>query len=129
MKPVDDKLERLRRRKLLNLKRRMMSKTEAPVEKVEPEERSPREVLDRYFIGRAWEIFDIASAQFPSVMPKVEEALVEAIKMGKIKQHIDGESLFHFLRQLGLPVRLKTTIKYKEHGELKSINQMLREKK
>lgn len=128
MKPVDDELERLKRRRLLEFQRRIKKEKKVPVEAEEPEELNPREVLDSYFMGRAWEVFNVASAQFPRVMPEVEDALVKAIKEGRIRQRIDGESLYHFLRQLGLPVRLQTTIRYKEHGELKTIGQMMREK-
>lgn len=127
IKPVDDELERLKKRKLLELQRRLMEEKRY-AEAAEPEERSPREVLDRYFVGRAWEVFNAASAQFPNVMTKIEEALVRAIEEGRVKQRIDGESLFYFLKQLGLPVRLHTTIMYKEHGELKTIEQRMRER-
>jgi len=61
-------------------------------------------------------------------MPQVEQALVEGIKSGKIRDRIDGESLFVFLRQLGLNVRLNTKIRYKEHGELKTIGQRIKER-
>ena len=124
MKPVEDELERLKRRRLLELQRRLLKKQEQ-VEK--PEEPSPREVLDRYFYGRAWEVYNAAMAQFPTVMPKIEKTLVEAMKAGRIKQQIDGESLYHFLRRIGLPVRLRTTIRFKEHGELKTLEQKIRE--
>jgi programmed cell death protein 5 len=124
---MGDELERLKRRKLLELQRRLTKKREPKYEK--PKEPSSEELLNRYFYGRAREIYNIAQAQFPKIMPQIERALVEAVKEGKIKQRIDGESLYHFLRQLGLPVRLRTTIKYKEHGELKTLEQKIREKR
>lgn len=120
-----DELERLKRRKMLELQRRLTKKREPKQEK--PEEPNPEELLNKYFYGRAWEIYNIAKDQFPKVMPQIEMALVEAVKEGKIKQRIDGESLYHFLRQLGLRVRLQTTIRYKEHGELKTLEQKIRE--
>jgi len=61
-------------------------------------------------------------------MPQVEEALVEAFKAGKIKESIDGGMLLQFLRQVGLPVRVQTSIRYKDHGELKTIGQRIKEK-
>ena len=124
---MEDELERLKQRKLMEMQRRLL-KQKKETEEV-TEEPSPRELLDRYFYGRAWEVFNAARHQFPKVMPQLEKALVEAIKAGKIKRRIDGESLYHFLRQIGLPVRLQTTIRYKEHGELKTLEQKIREER
>jgi len=125
--PVDDELERLKRRRLLELRRRMKKENQSD-EEPEPKEKTPEEVLSGYLVGRAWEVLRAARAQFPQVMPKVEEAIVESIKAGRVRERIDGESLFQFLRQLGLPVRLQTSIRYKEHGELKTIGQRLKER-
>ena len=122
---MEDELERLKRRKLLEMQRRLLKQRQEPEEP--PEEPTSREVLDRYFYGRAWEVYNAARLQFPTVMPQVERALVEAMRAGRVRQRIDGESLYHFLRQIGLPVRLRTTIRYKEHGELKTLEQKIRE--
>ena len=122
---MEDELERLKRRKLLEMQQRLLKQRQEPEEA--PEEPTSREVLDRYFYGRAWEVYNAARLQFPTVMPQVEKALVEAMRAGRIRQRIDGESLYQFLRQLGLPVRLRTTIRYKEHGELKTLEQKIRE--
>jgi programmed cell death protein 5 len=128
---VEDELERLKRRKFLEIKRRLedeqeRASAEKPEKKEEPE---PKEVLDRFFFGRAWEIYNTAWNQFPKIMPQIEKALVEAMSSGRIQVRIDGEALFHFLRRIGLPIRLKTTIKFKEHGELKTLEQKIRENK
>ena len=122
---MEDELERLKRRKLLEMQRRLLKQRQEPEEP--PEEPTSREVLDRYFYGRAREVYNAARLQFPTVMPQVEKALVEAMRAGRVRQRIDGESLYHFLRQIGLPIRLRTTIRYKEHGELKTLEQKIRE--
>ena len=36
--------------------------------------------------------------------------------------------LLQFLRQVGLPVRVQTSIRYKDHGELKTIGQRIKER-
>jgi len=123
--PVEDELEKLKQKKMRELQQRLLKQKQEPPEK--PEEPSPKEVLDRYFVGRAWEVFHAAKSQFPEVMAQIENALVEAMKAGKIKRRIDGESLYHFLRKIGVPVRLQTTIRFKEHGELKTLEQKIRE--
>jgi programmed cell death protein 5 len=124
---MDKELERIKRRRMLELQRRMLQ-TEKEEEPEKPAEPTPREILDGMFSGRAWEIYETAKIQYPTVMPQVEQALVEGIKSGKIQDRIDGESLFVFLKQLGLNVRLNTKIRYKEHGELKTIGQRLNER-
>ena len=125
---MDEELERLKRRKMRELRRKMMQESAKAEEAEPPEEPSPREILDGRFKGRAWEVYRAAEAQFPAVMPQIERALVDGIRQGKISDRIDGESLFRFLRQVGLPVRLQTHIRYKEHGELKTIGQRMKEK-
>ena len=125
---MDEELERLKRRKMRELRRRMMQESAEAVEAEPPEEPGPREILGSRFKGRAWEVYRAAEAQFPAVMPQVERVLVDAIRQGKIRDSIDGESLFLFLRQVGLPVRLQTHIRYKEHGELKTIGQHMKDR-
>ncbi len=128
MDHADEELERLKRRRLLELQRRILAEKQESEGEEEKQEPTRDDILNSYFVGRAWEVLRAARAQFPTVMPRVEEALTEAIRVGRVKQGIDGESLFQFLRQIGLPVRLQTSIRYKEHGELKTIGQRLREK-
>ncbi len=126
---MDKELERIKRRRMLELQRRMLQTEKEEEEPEKPAEpTTPREILDRMFSGRAWEIYETAKIQYPTAMPQVEQALVEGIKSGKIQDRIDGESLFAFLRQLGLNVRLNTKIRYKEHGELKTIGQRIKER-
>jgi programmed cell death protein 5 len=125
---MDEELERLKRRRMLEIRRKLIQESEKSKEEKIQKEPTVKEVLDGVFFGRAWEVYNAAKTQFPSVMPQVEDALVGGIKSGKIKNRIDGESLFVFLRQLGLRVRLQTSIRYKEHGELKTIGQLMKEK-
>ncbi|UCD44099.1 MAG: hypothetical protein JSV27_08115 [Candidatus Bathyarchaeota archaeon] len=124
----DDELERLKRRRMLELQKRMLRESQKPEEPPEPEGPTPDTVFNAWFEGRAWEVLRAARTQFPKVMPQVEGALLEALKAGRVKQKIDGESLFQFLRQIGVPVRLQTSIRYKDHGELKTIGQLMKER-
>ena len=118
----DRELEILRRKKLLELKRILEMK------KREEERRSdPREILNEYFVGRAWEVFNAAKAQYPQIARYVEAMLVRLIMEGKIKSKISGEELYWLFRRLGVRVRLKTSIRILEHGELKSLGEKLKE--
>jgi DNA-binding TFAR19-related protein (PDSD5 family) len=113
---------------MMELRRKLIQETAEAIEIKPQKESTPREILSSRFKGRAWEVYRAAEAQYPKIMPQIEGALVDGIKQGKIQNRIDGESLFLFLRQIGLPVRLNTKIRYKEHGELKTIGQHLKEK-
>jgi len=121
----DEELERLKKRRMLELQRKRL---QAP----SPEKEKPvsvEELLGKFFYDRAWEVYRAAKAQYPTVMDKIEKALVDSIKAGKIKQKISGEDLVNFFDQVGLTVRLETKITYKEHGELKTLEQKLKERK
>ncbi|MBQ03595.1 hypothetical protein CL673_02640 [Candidatus Bathyarchaeota archaeon] len=124
---MDAELDRLKRLRMLELQRRMLQDENAEKEPEKSKDPSPREILETMFSGRAWEVYETAKVQYSTVMPQIEQTLVEGIKSGKIKDSIDGESLFVFLRRLGLNVRLNTKIRYKEHGELKTIGQRIQE--
>jgi len=117
---MDYELEKLKRRKLLELQRRIMA---AP----KREERDSKAALKKLFVGRAWEVYRAAWRQYPDIMPRIEEALLAAIRDGRLRDKIDGESLYYFFHRIGLPVRLRTTIRIKEHGELKTLQEKLKE--
>jgi programmed cell death protein 5 len=126
----DDELERLKRKKMQELHRRMAAQDAVQaareLAKDKPKEPTTDELLDRIFGDRAWEVWRQAREQFPKVIPQVEQALIDAVKQGKIVEKIDGGGLAMFLRQIGLPLRLNTQIRFAEHGELKTLQQKLK---
>lgn len=116
----DRELEAIKRRKLREIQRRWAArqrKTEKP---------DTDETLNKVFRGRAWEVFNAANQQFPTVMSQIKEALVKLAASGRLKE-VTGEQLYLFLRKLGLRVRLNTTIRYTEHGKLKSLAEKIKE--
>ena len=129
----DDELERLKRKKMQDMQRRMAAHDAAQaaqtLAKEKPKEPSTDQILDGIFGDRAWEVWRIAREQFPKVIPQVEQALIDAVKQGKIVEKIDGGGLAMFLRKIGLPVRLNTQIRFAEHGELKTLEQKLKSEK
>ncbi len=128
---MEDELERLKLKRLEELRRHVLLKQFKEQEKKsEPEthkEPTNDEILDKYFKDRAWEVWNSAKYQYPMIMPKVELLLVDAIKQGKINEFIDGASLMGFFRQIGIPIRLETKIRISEHGELKTLEQKIKE--
>ena len=125
---TDDELERLKRKKLQEMQRRMLQK-HSPQTPTQPKEPTNIEILNRFFIDRALEVWNSAREQYPQVLPQVEQALIKAIKDGKIVEKIDGASLINFLREVGINVRLNTQIRFAEHGELKTLQQKLKSDK
>jgi DNA-binding TFAR19-related protein (PDSD5 family) len=121
MIPMSDReLEAIRQRKLQELRWRMArgEPKEGQIDKFK--------ILNRVFKGRAWEVFNAAQAQFPDVMPKIENLLVSLTLEGRITE-IEGEKLYSFLREIGLPVRLNTTIKFSSHGKTKLFSERFKE--
>jgi programmed cell death protein 5 len=128
---MEDELERLKQKRLEELKRKMFLnqlKEKEPESEPEPtKEPTNEEILGKYFRNRAWEVWNAAKYQYPQVMPRIEVMLVETIKQGKIRDYIDGANLMGFFRQIGTPVRLDTKIRVSEHGELKTLEQKIKE--
>ena len=116
----DSELGAIRRKKLIELQRKLASKEK----KTETVDKS--EILSRVFKGRAWEVFNSASYQFPDAMSKVRDLLVKLVSSGEIKQ-VTGEQLYLFLANLGLRVRLETKIEFASHGELKSLAEKMKQ--
>ena len=120
----DRELEALRQKKLMELKRILQEREK---KKSKKEREDPRRILDKFFVGRAWEVLNAAKAQYPQVAKYVENMLVRLIMEGKIRSKISGEELYWLFRQLGIRVRLKTSIKILEHGKLKSLEEKIKE--
>ena len=117
----DVELERLRKRKLAKLRKRFLRK-----QGERKEESQKQDILHGVFVGRAWEVFNATRAQYPQVAENLRRVLVQLASSGKITK-VTGEELHFLLRKLGLRVRLKTTIRIKERGKLKSIEEKLRQ--
>jgi DNA-binding TFAR19-related protein (PDSD5 family) len=118
----DDELEALKRKKLLELQRRMASRQE----KQKPDD--THKILARAFRGRAWEVFNEAKSQYPGEMAQIEPTLLSLISEGRFTE-IDGEQLFALLRNIGLDVRLNTGIKVVSHGKTQSLSEKFKESK
>jgi DNA-binding TFAR19-related protein (PDSD5 family) len=114
----DSELDRLKRERLAEMQRRMAAKQQG---EVVPAKFEPRQVLERVFVGRAWEVYHAARSQYPGIADQIFQELAALVQAGRLQGKITGEQLFGLLRQIGLDVRLDTKIQVLEHGELKSI--------
>jgi DNA-binding TFAR19-related protein (PDSD5 family) len=126
----DSEIDLLKRRKLLEMRRRLLleraeARKEEAQEKQAPgeekEKLEPKAILKKRFVGRAWEVWSAAEAQYPAVTEQMVGALASLIEAGRLAGPITGEQLYAFFRRLGLRVRLETKIRIYESGELKTI--------
>jgi DNA-binding TFAR19-related protein (PDSD5 family) len=116
----DRELDVLKKKKLQELQKRISSQEQ------KQEQTDTNGILNRVFEGRAWEVFNIARAQFPKEMANVEHLLVNLALEKKIIS-IDGETLYELLRKIGLPVKMKTTINVIGHGKIESLSEKFKE--
>jgi len=115
-------LRAIRRRKIKELQKNFANKqTEEQTDKVNDDE-----VLNQIFCGRAWEVFKTGSNQYPRIMVKIKQTLVQLTLSGRLKE-VTGEQLYRFLRNLGLRVRMKTSISFAKHGKLKSLSEKIKD--
>lgn len=115
----DSELDRLKRRRLADMQKRLNSRqqqSQAEIGKLEP-----AKVLEKVFVGRAWEVYHAARQQYPRIADQIFQELAELVRIGRLKGQITGEQLYGLLRQIGLDIRLETKIQVLDHGELKSI--------
>jgi len=115
----DSELERLKRQRLAAMQKRLNAKQEqttATSAKLEPVK-----VLEKVFVGRAWEVYHATRQQYPTIADQLFQELAELVRLGRVKGQISGEQLYGLLRQIGLDVRLETKIQVLDHGELKPI--------
>jgi DNA-binding TFAR19-related protein (PDSD5 family) len=121
----DRELDAIRQKRLRELRRHLERKTETEIKEEKAE--SPQEILNHYFIGRAWEVFDAANVQYPEAAKYVENVLVKLIRGEKMKTQISGEELYGLFLRLGFRVRLRTRITVLEHGKVKSLEDKIKE--
>ena len=113
----DTELERLKRQRLAEMQRMLNTKQQ----QAETSKLEPTKLLEKVFVGRAWEVYYAAKRQYPQIAQQIFDELAELIRTGKLRGKITGEQLYGLLRQIGLDVRLETKIQVLEHGELKSV--------
>jgi len=121
-------LELLKRRKLLEMQRRLLLKKALELKKEEARTpQNPQAILKKAFVGRGWEVWKAAEQQYPKVTQKIMPVLLSIINAGKIRERITGEQLYWLFSRLGLRIRLNTKIRISEKGKLKTIADKLKE--
>jgi DNA-binding TFAR19-related protein (PDSD5 family) len=116
----ESELNAIRRKKLRELQSRLAKKEK------KTKEINVDNVLNKIFRGRAWEVFNAASSQYPRAMQRIKEVLVKLALTGTLNE-VTGEQLNHFLKNLGLKIRLNTKINFADHGKLKSLAEKMKD--
>ncbi|MGA2973197.1 MAG: DNA-binding protein [Candidatus Bathyarchaeia archaeon] len=115
----DSELERLKRQRLAEMQKRLNAKQEQS--QTTSGKFDPAKILEKIFVGRAWEVYHATRQQYPTIADQIFQELAELVRTGRVKGPITGEQLYGLLRQIGLDIRLETKIQVLDHGELKSI--------
>lgn len=121
----DAELERLKLRRMQEMQRRLLEREKRETED-QKQPQSPREVLRKVLVGRAWEVLDAAERQYPAPTRMLERELAKLTQAGRLRGPISAEQLLWLFRNLGLDVRLETKIQVLESGELKSLAEKLK---
>jgi DNA-binding TFAR19-related protein (PDSD5 family) len=124
---VDIEFERLKRKRLAELSRRMSAKTPEKAPEKPVAEINPWKIVESKLADRGKEVLDAARTQFPQDTDFVVRQISLLITSGKLNEPLTGELLYTLFRNLGLRVRLNTKIVYAEHGKVKSIADKMRE--
>ena len=117
----DKELETIRQKRLKELQQQILLKEKQIEAKIDT-----NTVLSKLFKGRALEVFNASALQFPKETDKIKKLLVKLTLDGKISE-ITGEQLFALLRQVGLPVKLNTSINYYGKGKTKTLSEKFKE--
>ncbi len=76
---------------------------------------------------RGEEVLEAAMRDYPDVTRKIVTLLAKKILERKIIDKMSGGDLLRLFENLGIPVRIETSIKYYRHGEYKSLSDLLKE--
>lgn len=118
---IDD-LAAIRLKKLKELQRRMA----ATQERQQPErEKGPDDMalVRSKLTNRGNEVLDAALSQYPQAATAVVSQIAKLYRSGKLNENIPGEELLLLFQDLGMRVRLETTITYIKDGKRLSLSE------
>src|SRR6266540_3210221 len=125
---MSSEIELLRKKKALELRKRMILSQEktVPTQTIPPKQ-SPRETVRKILEGRGVEVLETARRYFPGEVSRVEDTLASMVESGRLKGPVSGEELYSFLRRIGLVFNMDVKIRVKERGELKTLEEKFRD--
>ncbi|MGB9759077.1 MAG: DNA-binding protein [Thermoproteota archaeon] len=126
---MDEELEKIKRQKLERYYKYLeLKKKEEEKEKAQKLDMAKiNNVVYSYLVERAPEVMRAAEQQYPNEANYVKLGLYKMIVSGKLNEKIDGGTLLALFRSLGLDVYIETSVKFVEHGKVKSLADKLSE--
>lgn len=121
----DQDVKLIERRKLAEMRKKMMA---APQPKAPKAEKTPRQALGEMLYDRGDEVLDAAYSFYPQQTGRIVEELAGMIRAGRLTEKISGGELIAVFRQLGLRFSLKTSIRVQDRGKLVELSEKLRRK-
>ncbi len=129
----DAELERLKARRLAEMQKNISAKKgleEAEQaggsEKGRGRQATARDTVVASLGFRGLEVLESAEAQYPAESRVIVGRLAEIIRSENIPDKIDGGQLLAVFRMVGLPVKIKTSIKIEKDGKFVSISDRLK---
>ena len=126
VKATSSDLELLRQKRALELRKRMLLSQKRDEPQPKQEQVDPHKVVAKVLAGRAAEVLETARRYYPAEISELEGRLAQAILSGALRGPITGEELYSFLRRIGMDFSLDITIRVREGGKLKSLEEKLR---
>ncbi len=121
-------MELQRQKRVLELRRKLLQSQTKPAAAPSPKPpESPRDTVRKILAGRGAEVMETARRYYPAEIERLESSIASLVAEGRLRGPISGEELYSFLRRLGLSFSMDVKIRIKEHGELKSIEEKLRQ--
>jgi len=124
----DSELERLKAKRLAEMKKNISSRQEIEKTQEHVKEKpleNPRDLLVNRLGFRGLEVLENAESQFPNETKIIVEKLSELIKTGEINEIIDGGKLLTLFRSVGLSIRMATKIHIEQDGKFVSLSDKL----
>ncbi len=122
---MDDELELIKRRKMLELQRKILERT------IKEREAVARPDFYSIFLSHLTddgkELFERALNQYPKAARRIAEEIGKLYYMGRVRGSLDARAIYGIFAELGYPIRVETKIMYKKRGEVKSISELLKE--
>ena len=129
----DAELERLKAKRLAEMQRNLSAKKgreeageAAGSEKDQGRPAAARDVVVASLGFRGLEVLEGAEAQYPAEAKVIVGRLAEIIRTENIPDKIDGGQLLAVFRMVGLPVKIRTSIKIEKDGKFVSISDRLK---
>lgn len=123
MTEEDKELAAIKFKKMLELQRKYATIQQKPQVKTEVDDLT---LVRSKLTDRGPEVLDAALSQYPEAAREVVRYLAKLYRSGKLTETISGEDLYTLFYDLGLRVRLETTITYLKDGKRISLSEKFR---